>query len=565
MKKILYSIFVAAIFWSCDILDLSPSDKYDEDTVWGDANLVKAYENGLYNAVPNGFSTYMWARFCDESYGENTILQETYTADNISGYASGTSGYLDYWDYAYKYIRKCNVFFEKLDETPLTDAEKATLSGEVKFVRAFIYANLLWRYGSTDNGGVPLVKQSYELGDASTFTRSTYEESVTYIVTELDAAIALLPAQYATSNANFGRATQHACMALKSRVLLYAASPLNNPANDASKWQAAADASKAVLDLNAYTLTANYRDLFQAVSNELIFARVFTTASGHNATFINTPRYFGGYGGWGGRNCPTTNLVNDYEMNNGIAPFNEDGTVNAASGYSTSAPHANRDPRFYASILYNGAVFQGHTMDYALRASGFDANGKPVYSGKYGADNIKVSSDNSTTYYNIRKFMDESVAVSNSTKYTQPWPFFRLGEMYLNYAEAIFKVGGSANEAQARWALNKLRARAGMPDVPDTETGDALWRRILNERRVETAFEGRRYYDVRRLKIAPTTETKPIGGREVYLMPDGTFYYKDFTALARPTTWDAKFYCLPIQRTEITKNLGTLKQNAGFE
>lgn len=560
MKKILSIIAVATtlLFSNCknDLLELDPLDRLTDVVVWSDANLVKLYVNSVYNSYSHGFNRYMWSRYSDECYGENAILQGTYTADNISGYSAANQGYLNFWNQGYTYIRKCNLFLENVDKTTFTAAEKTQYTGEVKFVRAFVYANLIWRYG-----GVPIVTKSYALGDPTTFTRESYDNCVKFIIDELDAVMPSLPDKYAITNANFGRATKHACMALKSRALLYAASELNNPSNDKTKWQKAADAAKAVIDLKAYTMFPDYRNSFQSVNTEMIFARTFNSATGHQATFINTPRFFGGYGGWGGRNCPSVNLVNDFEMNNGMPAFNPDGTVNTASGYDPSNPHDNRDPRFYASILYNGATFQGHTFDYTLGAKGLDANGKPIASGTAGADNYKVSSDNSRTSYNLRKFIDEVVPVSNSTRYTQPWIYFRLGEMYLNFAEASFKLG---NEADARTALNVIRKRAGMPDVPTDESGDALWRRIKNERRVELVFEGHRFYDVRRWKIAPTTEIKNIKGRDIYVLPDGKKVYVETDLIVRGA-WTDKLYLLPIDRSEIQKNLGALIQNSGWE
>ena len=216
--------------------------------------------------------------------------------------------------------------------------------GEMKFLRAFIYFNLISRYG-----GVPIITESFKLDDDFSVSRNTYDECVDFICLELDETIKLLPNKSET----LGKISADAARALKSRVLLYAASSLNNPNHDLQKWQKASDAASELLDAG-YTLHDDYQNIFLENNDEIIFARYFSQSNFHRMTLFNGRN---GSNGWGG-NCPTENLVSAFEMLNGKMPFLDDGvTVNPESGYDPNNPYVDRDPRFYASILYDGAIW----------------------------------------------------------------------------------------------------------------------------------------------------------------------------------------------------------------
>ncbi|MCW0481320.1 RagB/SusD family nutrient uptake outer membrane protein [Gaoshiqia sediminis] len=563
-KYIVVLLFSLVGFSSCnkDYLDITPSDRVVSDQVWNDANLVKLYVNGLYAGIPHGFDTHLWSKYTDEAYGDNTWLMGTWTADNITSFGA-SSNYIDYFKRAYQYIRSCNIYFNEIDNSPVSDNDKAALSAQVHFIRAFIYANLLWRYG-----GMPIVEEIYDLGDEVKFGRNSYQEVLDYIIQEIDAAIPHLPEKYGYTESNFGRATQHAAIALKSRVYLYAASPLNNPDNDKSLWQKAADAAKLIIDENAYDLVPNYENIFLDVNQEILFARTFNNTNGHLVSFINTNHTYGGWGGWGGRNVPSQNLVEDYEMINGEMIFNADGTINPASGYDPQNPYVNRDPRFYQTVIYNGDTFRPELRgsaspdyDVTMHISGLDASENPILTGTYGIDSYKVNGDNSRTSYNWKKFIDRNLVISRSNGgYSQPWIFFRLGEIYLNYAEAMFELGF---EDTARDYVNLIRERAGMPSLPSTITGDELKMRIRHERRIELVLEAHRFFDVRRWMIAPEVESDNIRGVEIYKYPNGELLFREVTLIERPQ-WDDKFYWIPIPRSEINKDSG-LTQNPGWD
>jgi starch-binding outer membrane protein, SusD/RagB family len=573
MKQIIKLFILSSIILiSCkkNVLDVTPQDRIAETAVWADESLIKAYNTELYNAIPHGFFIHMYSKYTDEAYnsapccGADLFKLNTYNPDNIvnagrlGDFWGSNSGYIYYWEQGYSYVRKINVFLEKMAEVgALEFADKKRLIAEAKFIRAFIYFNLIERFG-----GVPIVTKSYGLSDASsvTFKRNTFDECVAFIQKDIDEALPDLATKYASTDANYGRATKDASYALLSRLYLYAASPLFNPTNDKSKWQTAA-AAAAVFTENGdrgYSLYPNYGNLFNqnsgAAQNEFILTRNFTSANNHQAPAHNLGRRYGAYGGWWASNGPAQNLVDDYDMINGEPAFTWSGntkTVNAASNYDANNPYANRDPRFEASILHDGSVFQGTTLEMWVSST----------NQQFGYDSWKQSSDNPRSSYWIRKFMPENQPISFAERYTIPWPYFRLAEIYLNYAEAKFELG---DEAKCREYINKVRARVGMPGIPNTVTGDALRQRLHNERRIELAFENHRFFDIRRWKIANVIENRPIYGMDVLLNMNTNVKTYTPVLLLTKNPWQDKMNLLPVATAEIQKNKGTLDQTTGW-
>ena len=537
MRKIIYiqlCLIFALSFTSCnDFLDRKPLDKMTEDDVFNDDALLAAYVNACYNAYPTGFEEAMMSSTTDETYTrhgkESSIIvsKGEMTPDNITSFDAGRFSNFNYWEKAYEYLRNINIFFEKIDGANVSKDLKSRLTGEMEFIRAFIYSNLIWRFG-----GVPIVTHSFALGDNNySLPRSSYDECVDYIISDLNDAIKRLPAKMEGENS--GRASADACKALKARVLLYAASPLNNPNNDKSKWEKARGASLDVINLPGYELAKDYRSLFLEDNKEVIFEREYTKANGHRMNLFNSPN---GYDGWGG-NCPLQNIVDDYEMKlTGKKPVEE------GSGYDPKYPYQGRDPRFYASILYNGAMYRGRPVEV------FIPKGKDSSQGDIGSWNTSL-----TGYY-LYKFMDENQSLSETN--TQPWIFFRLAEFYLNYAEAEFYLG---NEEECRDAINKVRNRESVKMPAVTESGDQLLEKLRNERRIELAFENHRYFDLRRWRIAEAYENIDAKGIEVVKKDDGTFSYNPITVLERKFL--PQHYLLPIPRSEIIKSNNSLIQN----
>ncbi len=541
-KIITLLVFIASLCSCDDVLDIAPLDKIADDKVWNDANLIRTFMNSCYNSAfeQQLFRTTQIGHATDElhsikgSVNFKLVTQGVLTPDNITQVHPS----LNCWSKMYGINRNINLFFSKIDAAPVEQSIKNEMIGEMKFIRAYVYSRLIWAYG-----GVPIIDFLFELGQENySVSRNTYDQCVEFIVDELDEAISLLPDNQ--TGINLGKASADAARALKSRVLLYAASPLNNPSNSTEKWQAASDAAEALLT-SGYALHPDYHGLFLSPNNEIIFARYQSQA---NRSELSLQVGRNGDHGWGS-DSPTQNLVNDYEMTNGEKPYLTDGTVNPASGFDPQNPYVNRDPRFYATILYDGAVWMNRETETYL--GGDDSRTGPI-------DNW----NGTMSGYYTKKFVPENIPPTGGTLYpTSPWIVFRYAEILLNYAEAQFMLG---HEDVARDYLNEVRAREGV-DMPEIEdAGDDLFNRIVNERRIELALEGHRFYDVRRWKIAPQTESKPIMGISITLDgADKSFDYAVNQLITR--TWSDKFYLMPIPRVEIDRSLNGLVQNPDYQ
>lgn len=561
MKKICVLILVLFSLLSCNdnLLDISPKDRVSDAAVWTDANLITAYHNNLYNSLMHGFRIHMQSKMTDEahcsiSWGAGIIQHGRLSPDNVTSVSNTDwtgGGNLYIWNSAYQNIRKINIFLEKMEEIDVELENKERLIAESKFLRAYIYLSLIQRFG-----GVPIVEQSYEMDTDITFTSNSFDECVNFIEKNINEAMPALPASHKTTDANFGRATKAACQALLSRLYLYAASPLFNKNDDAGKWEKASRAAKTFIEeYTDYELHPDYEECFNqpsgSLNNEIILARNFTETNGHAAPMDNLNRRYGAYGGWWASNGPSQNLVDDYDMINGEPPFIwTDGvkSINPASGYDPQNPYKNRDPRFDASIIHDESVYHGDTFEMWVASDGKS----------WGFDNYRQSGDNPLSNYVLRKFMpDKNTPLSWQTTYTIPWIFFRLGEIYLNYAEAEFELG---NEDVCRTYINKIRNRAGMPNLPDDISGENLRQRLYNERRIELAFEEHRFFDLRRWKLSMEVENRPIYGMNIIKdVATGEKAYKEEKLLDR--TFTPKMYLLPISTDEIKKNQGTLLQS----
>lgn len=549
MKFSLYTILTLALLsaagCSHELLDKAPVDRITADVVWSDANLVQTYVNSKYRDLGFGFNwngdELMWASASDESmfshdYGMWAINKGEITPSNLAILSSQPGQYnsnMNPWGKNYRYIRDANVFFDRIGTVPMDSAQRRQLTGEMTFLRAFRYFDLVRNYG-----GVPLITQTFALGDDfTTVQRSTLTESINFVVSEADKAAALLPLTY--GSADIGRATKGAALALKARMLLYAASPLYAGTNDATRWQAAAQAAKAVIDLGLYKLYPNYQQLFLTPNNaEIIFNRLETQ---QGDSYLNLERWNGpnGYGGWGG-NLPTQNLVDAYETMDGQS------ITEANSGYDPQNPYINRDPRFYATVLFNGAPYRGRTVQI-FQPGGLD-----------GPDGPEAFNTTLTGYY-LRKFITESRGLGDANGSPAPWIYFRLGEMLLNYAEAQNEATGP--DASVYDAVNQLRARVSMPALPVGLTQAQMRERIRRERQVELAYEEHRYYDVRRWRIASVTENQPVRGVTVAKDAAGTLRYTYQTVQERRFGDRNYFLPIPLKETQANPNL---QQNPGF-
>lgn len=561
MKKI-YTITLALIsaliLGGCsDYLDTKPGDKYDDNTFWANPTLVEQFVYKIYLGIPYPYQWYMSGTLVDEQVpiqSDGTITNVTsslLTPDELGAFSSNWGACMDgwWWQSAYTNIRACNTFFKNMEQTQFTDQnKKEQLTGEVHFLRAYMYFMLMAQYG-----GVPLLEEPVDLGEGYEYARNTFDETVRFIVKDLNAAI---DNERIKAQTDKHRATLGAAYALKSRVLLYAASEIHHNLSWAAGYehpeligyvggdrtQLYKDAKEAAekcmeLGYGLYDVdadkTKNYQELFlQMTSNEQIFITTYDK--------INTPDYMTdwlawvcgtpSYGGYG-LNQVTANLADAFENMNGTA-FNFEMQKND--------PYANRDPRFDAIILHNGSPWYGNKYwGTWFEDTYIDINGEDNNNGA------------STGYY-MKKFISpkENDGYFGSLRQPQPYIQIRYAEVLLNYAEACLGLG---DEDSARDKMTDIRLRAGMPAIPDSEIGDALWKRYMNERRVELAFEGHRFFDVRRWLVAPAAYTDAMGVK--YDAETGT--YSSFTFERH--SWKDSHYLIPIKRSEMQKNAALLQ------
>lgn len=609
------------VYWSCkkDFLDTLPLDKISSEATWKDGPLSEAFVFNVYSFLGyGGFEEQALAALTDEAMfthagrNINTFNDGAETPSNLAWF-SGTYE----WGRMYLAIRQANIAIENLPiSTFNNDALRDRLLGEAYFLRAYYYQQLVRYYG-----GVPIIDRSYGLNEDYSIARNTYEECVNFIVGDLDKAAQLLDGKTETP----GRASKLAAMALKSRVLLYAASDLHHGptasgnsstmgsygnldlvaysgGDRTARWQAAKAAAKAVLDASAgYKTdlgapvspaegTANYVAVAMGGKSkaadpggaaELIFQRTHTPDFTAESNWPLGGLHYGinngpnGYHNWAG-NTPIQQLVDDYEMMDG-SRFDWNNPAHAA------APYDNRDPRFYATVIFDGATWKPRPSDVAALdpvnqvQTGYydDGNGGTIN----GIDTRESPIENwngSRTHYYTRKFIDPDPALPDNQSSAQviPWPFIRYTEVILNYVESCIETN---DEAEARAWLNKIRFRSGMPAV--TESGAALRDRYRNERRIELAYEEHRYHDARRWMIAPGTlgrgiqaitvqaTLKPGATPHVPYRYDKNVYNYTYTVANNTEnenrTWVDKMYFRPISRDEINRN-DKLVQNPGY-
>lgn len=554
MKKIyLFSLIcITFLLTGCkdNFLEVAPEVALDENKVFADPVLATQFADNAYKYRPDDYlrwtSVTGTSQATDEAVGTDLTsnllysfykglwhdhsaiapaLSDRYALNEVSGV----------WTMCYSGIRIVNKMLSKIDNVPWTaEQSPQRIKGEMYFLRAFMYFELIKRFG-----GVVLIDKAYGPTDNIDFPRSSYQECVNFILKDIEQAIKYLPDEY--DQANYGRATIGAARALKSRLLLYAASPLNNASGDVAKWKLAADAAKAVMDMNKYTLHPNYGEILtppgNGTTNEYILIKV------KGPRDWNWPRLSvmsPGSGGSIGEFNPTQNHVDLYEMNNGLP------ITDPQSGYDPQNPYKNRDPRFYANILYNDASWQSRKMQ--------------MWDG--GADYRANNTSYTQTGYYCRKMWPEVFKTPGTQTAILNYVFFRYGEVLLNYAEAQNEAAGP--DASVYNAINQIRKRAGMPDLPAGLTKDQMRSRIRNERAIELAFEDQRLYDVLRWKKGKEIIAQPVYGISVVKNTSGTFSYTP-TKLTEyyQRVFEDYMHLYPIPKTEVQKSKN-LQQNPGW-
>ena len=572
MKKIVSLIIVIGglLYSSCTYLEpeaLSLTTR--EDVVNNFSNLTRL-RNNMFTALPEGYQTIgnSWrAAACDEA-------EEVNEMESIQDFNSGNwniySNPDDAWARNYQGIRRTYDFLNATDTVtfreimindPVTyTARIANLKmwrAEAQFLLAFYYFELVKRYA-----GVPIIDRKLNIVSDYDYMlsvkRNTFEECVSHIVRMCDSSLNGLPVRLSdVANADWGRPTAGAALALKARILTYAASDLyNQPGNknpligytdqnQTERWRRAASANRAVLNLMPvapYSFNANYAALFQLKTlrnNEVIFEKRYPASN----TF-ETLNYPIGYQTGRTGTCPSQNLVDAYEMRTGV-PFDWNNPAHAAD------PYANRDPRFLATVIVNNSLWKGTNVQ--LWEGG--ANGRFLFRA-------------SKTGYYLKKYVDETLNLALGQTSAKQWVYFRLTETYLNFAEAMNEAYGPSTadtfRLTALQAINAVRTRTGvaMPAIPASVSQQELRERIRNERRVELAFEDHRYWDVRRWMIGPATLGAPIRSVRITRETNGTFRYAPYELEKR--TFQDRMYLYPIPQSEIIKTNGSIEQNPGW-
>lgn len=478
-------------------------------------------------------------------------------------YTASATNADDVWSAYYTGIRTATVYSVYINRVPLAEKlpdgrpARPAYRSEARFLRALMYFELLKRYG-----GVPLLGDTIlQVNDNVQFPRNTFADCVNYIVSECDNIKDSLRTEAQVDGTNYGRVTQGAALALKARVLLYAASPLFNGGNvdpsnpltgytdyDLNRWKLAVDAANDVIKLGAYSLVPKFSDVFitQAApigtNTEIIFWR--QSGSSTSVEKNNGPVGYTSAGG-SGITSPTQNLVDAFPTDSGRL-------ITASNSYYDPAnPYTHRDPRLGMTVMYNGFLWLN----------------RPVQTFDGGLDKPGGTVQQTKTSYYLRKFMGPFESVSGSSIYSNTyhdWISFRYAEVLLNFAEATNEYTGPTSDVYN--VLYALRKRAGIIPGNDNSYGlnqgmsqDEMRTAIQSERRIEMAFEEQRFWDIRRWKIAAQVYASPLQGMDIQQSTSGELFYSIIPVLT-PVFRDPQMYLYPIPYSEVVKN-GNMKQN----
>ena len=551
-------LFLVACLVPAACVDLNYTEQNTRDEAWtyeyfgeGIKNMVFDVYAQLYNNEFADNSAYFLAGATDEAqYALETGAVNNY----VNGGWSAANPYSNIWTKSYTAIAEVCMYLEKMDQMDISEwqynpsyadwqAQMELFPYELRFLRAYFYFELLRAYGD-----VPLVTTTLTNDQANSIKRTPADEIVKFIVDELDDVAPHLPVNYLTEvGAEIGRATRVAAFALKARTLLYAASPLLNPSGDKAKWARAAEACKFIIDnADVWGLKlSNYGALW---GHDAFFNKelIFGLGRGESNDFEMANYPVGVENGASG-NCPTQSLVDQYEYQNNGQTFAD--RYPGSIDLRTVDPYEGLDPRFALTVVKNGDEWPSNGAQkkpIETYAGGFNA------SPKYGA---------TPTGYYLKKYVDGSCVTTadNQTRRRHTWILFRLGEFYLDFAEAAYYATGSSKDATfgmtANEAVNRLRSRADIKMPNFKEDGDEWVERYERERLVELAFENHRFWDVRRWK-------------------KGAKYFKTIQVanisnslqLTRSTVtrqWDEKYNFYPIPQSELKKN-PNLEQNPGW-
>lgn len=523
-----------------DYLEKESFDIITPEQVWEDPKLINAVMVNLYDGMVLDEFNY-WYRdswrlqnptsMSDEAQG--SFQKEPLWDNGNATYTYEDALFEQKFSDRYKNIRNCNDFISQLnDATSLSDSEKKLLLAESRFIRAMHYFTLVKRYG-----GVPIISEPQEYDpnniEALMVPRNKEIEVYDFIVKECQEASADLP-EMRDADAKY-RANKYSALALCSRAALYAGSIarygtvqldglVGIPSSEADRFfEISYEASKAIMDSNNYALynskpddkAQNFCDMFlkgNGDNGEFIFQKQYNVAGGkgHDWDKRNAPFSYRG-GGWGCGMAPTLELVEAYEYVDGSEGTLtlEDASGNPLRFDDPYDAFVNKDPRLFASVYLPGSPCQSTKVEWIRgviasdneryqASTQPDGNNTVVINGitynTSGKDGGADAGDASKTGFYQKKFFDETLTDMDMGKSETPWPVFRLGEIYLNFAEAAFELN---KPSEALEAVNKIRERAGIVLL-----GNIDMDKIRHERRVELAFEGHRFWDMKRWRIA---------------------------------------------------------------
>lgn len=536
---------------SCDFMDCDESDNYTLQEIQGSYNRVKQFVTSIYGYLPSDFCNTHGAMLDATTDDAIHVYESSAIQRIVNGTWSANYTVDDKFAYYYNAIHDANYYLTTLSGLTFDTWENGddyqdwmqnydNYQYQVRFLRAYFYFELVRRYQN-----VPLITKPLSQTETNQIEPSSAQEVLKFIINECTEIAPKLPIKSTSiAQAENGRATRAMAMALKSRAALYAASPLYSTNGDNAKWTEAAKASHDII-ASAGELGLGldtYANLFKSKnynSKEVILCR----PTGTSKTFEQA-NYPMGVTGGNTTTCSTENLASAFEMKDGRAFDWNDPTMKAN-------PYKDRDPRFYLTIVHNGMLWPAKK---AVDISEGGANGLPL-------------TNATTTGYYLRKYVDNSIsfeAGSTTAATHHNWILFRYAEVLLNYAEAMIHVNGNCDykdatyTMSAREALNAVRKRAGIPEVAACSQDDFLTR-VKHERRVEMAFEGQRFWDLRRWKNLD--ETKNIYAVRI-THHDGVLSYEKTLLSERSVS--NKLYFYPIANVELFKNK-KLVQNSGWD
>jgi hypothetical protein len=580
--QLIFILLVLILNQSCqkELLDKAPLALISDAVVWDDPGLTGAYLTNLYGRVTPlaGLYATNWNTYDDANVFFSIVASGEGCANLPwnktligQGLLNGSGGELEYFDYAV--IRDINIFLINLKKGKNTEELKKQYNAQARFLRAFVYFEMVKRYG-----GVPIIlaPQSISADSATLFvTRNKEQEVYDLIGRECDTISTVLP-----PTDEPGRATKYAALALKSRAMLYAASIakygtvqldgiVGIPASDANKyWQASLDASKAIIDDGQFSLfnkypdkSFNYQMIFlEKDNNEVILAKKFLDINyGHSWDDFENPN--GNYTYWGCTYSPSLQMVDSYDMLDG-----SDGKIDWPNLKGYLRPVIlKKDPRCEASIMYNGTPWIGTRDTVAMWKGVYTETGEKLLTEFTTYENKDVVGLDETTFqrpstgFLLKKFLDPTHKFPITNSSVQDWLVYRYAEILLNYAEASFELNGAT--ADNLDAINQIRERAGVATLSNITLD-----KIRHERRIELAFEEHTFYDLRRWRTAMAELNTNMGAAFAYWHFDKTpnrFEYEVSDAEDFNRVFKTAYYYLPIGEARINNN-PRLKENPGY-